>query len=297
MDRERARLGVDGLPDRRHAAADGRPRSARSPTAASTSSRASCARCTATAVRYAGDAESRPARHQRRHRGGADDDHGRGRRPTAPRSARGIDGYTDRRQDRHGAEADRRPATRIPITTRRSSASCRRATRRSRSSSSSTRRTGPNGDHGGTVAAPIFKTHRGTGAAVSRDRRRASTRRRRCSSPAASSPARRRPPPSAASAPGRQPDRRRTARDRARPARPERARSGPKARHARAERARRRRRLRRVADHRSRARRSTPTPSAVSCFERSPPRPGAGGTPMTWAELHGVASRARSHPR
>ena len=48
--RERARVGVDGLPGRRHAAADGDARSARSPTAASCSSRASCARSSRTAA-------------------------------------------------------------------------------------------------------------------------------------------------------------------------------------------------------------------------------------------------------
>ena len=93
---------------------------------------------------------------QRRHRGGADLDHGRGRhrRHGETRAHRRLH---RRRQDRHGAETDRRPATRIPITTRRSSGSCRRATRRSRSSSSSTRRTARTAITAARVAAPIFK--------------------------------------------------------------------------------------------------------------------------------------------
>ena len=49
LEPERAGVGVDGLPDRRHAAADGGGRQRRSPTAACWWSRASCARSSATA--------------------------------------------------------------------------------------------------------------------------------------------------------------------------------------------------------------------------------------------------------
>ena len=108
VDRERARLGVDGLPDRRHAAADGRRGQRRSPTAADASSRVWCARVPQRRP-LPGDAEGRPPKaisadtastlttimeevvtdgtaKRRRHRR-----------------------LHDRRQDRHGAETDRRP--------------------------------------------------------------------------------------------------------------------------------------------------------------------------------------------
>ena len=79
-ERQRAGVGVDGLPGRRDAAADGRPRSARSPTAAICCSRASCAPSSRTA------AASRCARKVVRRTISADtaatltDDHGAGRR-------------------------------------------------------------------------------------------------------------------------------------------------------------------------------------------------------------------------
>ena len=154
---------------------------------------------------------------------------------------------------------------------------------------------GPNGDHGGTVAAPIFKNiaepalrylgipstinpprpvlvARGDLSATDSDRRRQPRRTRH------------------------QPDRRRTARHGARRPRSQRPRSGQKARHARAERARRRRRHRRVAVARGRARRSTPPPPAVWCFND---RPGSRRRRNTHDLVRAARRppRPRSHPR
>ena len=72
---------------------------------------------------------------QPRHGRDADRDHGSRSSSAAPRKRRADRRLHDRRQDRHRREARQRAATRSPTTTRRSSASCRRASRRSRSSS------------------------------------------------------------------------------------------------------------------------------------------------------------------
>ena len=85
------------------------------------------------------------------------DDHGRRRR----RRSRHREGGADRRlhhrrQDRHGAEAGQRPLLDVRTTTRRSSASSRRGIRCVAMIVVIDAAKGPT-DHGGYVAAPIFK--------------------------------------------------------------------------------------------------------------------------------------------
>ena len=68
-----------------------------------------------------------------------------------------IEGYTIAGKTGTAREARQRRATRSPTTTRRSSASCRRASRRSRSIVVIDSPHGKVTAYGGTVAAPIFK--------------------------------------------------------------------------------------------------------------------------------------------
>ena len=107
MDRERARVGVDGLSGGRDAAADGgggqRGRQRRRVHRAARGARRLPQRRA-----LSGDAESRAPHDQRRHRGDADHDHGR-RRHRRHREARADRRLHRRGQDRHRAEADQRP--------------------------------------------------------------------------------------------------------------------------------------------------------------------------------------------
>ena len=136
------RLGVDGLSGRRDAAADGGGRQRGGQRRRATSSRASFAPSTATTAATPSHAEDRAPDDQRRHRGDADDDHGRRRRTARHRERpRRFRGYTIAGKTGTAREAGQRPLLARPTTTRRLSASCRRAIRRSRSSSSPIRRT------------------------------------------------------------------------------------------------------------------------------------------------------------
>ena len=155
VDRERARVGVDGLSDRRHAAADGRGgqlgrqrrrvrRAARRPRGLPGQP----------AVR--GQAEGRAPHDHGGHGGRPHVDHGRRRR--ARHGEAGADSRVhDRGEDGHGREARQRQLLARATTTGRLSASCRRAIRSSRFSSSLDSPHGPHGYYGGSVSAPIFK--------------------------------------------------------------------------------------------------------------------------------------------
>ena len=125
-ERQRARVGVDGLPGRRHAAADGGGRERRRQRRHARSSRTSCAAIVRDGVREAGRAEGAAARDRAGDGRDADDDHGRRRR------ARHGEGRAARSAIRSPARPARRRSSSTggystPTTTRRSSASCRRA--------------------------------------------------------------------------------------------------------------------------------------------------------------------------
>ncbi len=155
VDRKRARVGVDGLPGRRHAAADGgggqRDRQRRR----TTSSRASCARSTATTAGSRCSRRSLRRIDQRRHRGGADRDHGAGRRARHG-DARADARLHDRRQDRHRQQAGQRPlfvghvrvVRRLPVPSQHPAVTIIVVLDAPR---------GKNGHFGGPVSAPIFK--------------------------------------------------------------------------------------------------------------------------------------------
>ena len=102
-------------------------RSARSPTAASYIEPRVIRAVYRDNRRYAGGAEGRAPHDQRRHRGDADDDHGRRSSTDGTAQARADRRLHHRRQDRHRREAGQRPLLARPTTTRRSSASCRRS--------------------------------------------------------------------------------------------------------------------------------------------------------------------------
>ena len=182
VDRQRARVGVDGLSGRRDAAADGgggqlrgqwrrADRAARRP------------RHLPRQPPLRGHAESPASHDQRGHRERADDDHG-ARRRGRHREARADSRVHDRRKDRHGHQARRRPLLGIRE---------QRVVRRVHA-----RRGDPrsaiivvidsphaNGDSGGPCRGADLQADRRSGAALSRAFRRTSIPRRRCSSRAA----------------------------------------------------------------------------------------------------------------
>ena len=224
VERQRPGVGVDGLSDRRHAAADGhgrqlgrerRPVDGAAPGARDRPGRTAHARA----------AEGAARDDQRRDRGRADDDHGRRRR------ARHREGGADRRvhdcrEDRDRCEARATARTRSPTTWRRSSGSCRRGSRSSPSSWSSTRRTA-RATPAALSPAPIFKRIAEAAIRHLGVPRVAQPRSRRCSS-GARARSRRSPPREDASTTSSRPSCRSTR---------------THARHARAQRARRGRRL------------------------------------------------------
>ena len=163
---ERAGVGVDGIPGRRDAAADGGGRQL-----------GRQRRRADRAARRARVHQERPPRRRCRRkvlrrddlagdRGDADRHHGSGRRARDRRRSR-----RSRATPSRARPARRRSwstaATRSRTTTRRSSGSCRRGSRRSRSSSSSTRRT-RNGYYGGDGGGAGLPAHRRSGAAAPR---------------------------------------------------------------------------------------------------------------------------------
>ena len=241
VDRQRARVGVDGLPGRRDAAADGRRPSARSPTAASCIEPRVVRAVYRGGRRYDVQPKVRAPHDQRRtRRPTLTDDHGGGRRARHGAGARRFPGYTIAGKTGTAAKLvnGRYSHVRLQRVVRRLRPVAQAGRRRS--SSSSTRRTA------GRTTAGRCRRRSSSGSprrrcATSASRRR-STRRRRCSWRAATS-RRRRPRPRRAAGepvvslvadgpPG----------TRAGPARPERARGGADARAARADRARVRRR-------------------------------------------------------
>ena len=269
-ERQRAGVGVDGLPGRRDAAADG---------GGGERGRQRRRRCCEPRVVRAVDQGRRAHAGRRRRSCGArsapdtaaDADRRSWRRSSTDGTGKlaQVPGLHGRRQDRHRRQARQRPLLARRSTTCRSSASCRRATRRSRSIVViDSPRVG--GDTGGAVAAPIFKRIAEASAAPPRRRADDQSRRRRCWSRAAERDAGDAGTASAgaaASSPLAPADV--TASVRARPARPERARRA--ARRWRAlglTRAHAGHRRRRRADARRRHRRSSAARPARSSSTR-----------------------------
>ena len=294
MDRERAGVGVDGLPGRRDAAADGRRRSARSPTAASY--------VEPRVVRAVYRDDRRYHVQRRRSCAG----------PSAPTPPSALTAIMEERRRRDGTAKARADIPATPIAGKTGTAqklinghysTCRlqrvvrrlpavARSRRSRSSSSSIRRTARTA----ITAAPWRRRSsrriaeaalRYLGVAADDQPGAAGARRRADERSAATSDRGRRRPDApvvslvADGPPGTVPD-----------SRPERPRSGAQARQARAERARRRRRLRRVAGSQPRARRSTP---AAVC--RLVLRTIAAGVRGAGGTRHDLGRAARRAPR